>query len=60
MSGEHWMNVTTIDDQWEVEMDAYRDPSSRGAWRHRPICFSGITTDWIPGRPPSGPYAKKD
>ncbi|MHC2552475.1 hypothetical protein [Bradyrhizobium elkanii] len=60
MSGEHWMNVTTIDDQWEVEMDAYRDPSSRRAWRHRPISFSGITTDWIPGRPPSGPYAKKD
>lgn len=57
---EEWHNVTTVGDEWEVEMNIYGDTSLRGTWRHRRVSFNGVDTDWIMGRPPTGFYAKAE
>lgn len=56
---EEWHNVSTINDDWEVEMNIYGDSDRESTWRHRRPSIRGLSTEWQPGRPPSGFYAKK-
>jgi hypothetical protein len=58
MADGKWIDVSAIGDCWEVEMDALADPSTRSAWRYRSAMFGNIRTEWMPGRPPTGPYAQ--
>lgn len=61
---EAWHNMTTIEDDYEIEMEMYS-----GRWRHRPLKLGVYRTKrefmeelgtgpWVAGRPPTGPHAK--
>jgi hypothetical protein len=48
----HWLDVTTFDDRYEVEMDARAEPGSTWQYRHRQRAFSGQHQfEWKPGQP---------
>jgi hypothetical protein len=57
-----WINITTLGDEYEVEMSTYG-----GQYRHRLMTLPRPSfkdeflshTEWIPGRPPSGHHANK-
>jgi hypothetical protein len=51
-----WIDVTTVHDSWDVELDVRGDMSKESSYRHRPLSMMGLTAAWRPGRPPNGPY----
>lgn len=54
----HWVSVSAINDDWDVEIDAIGDLSEERSWRHRAWRDNDIYAEWEPGRPPTGRYAK--
>lgn len=55
-----WHDVSTIDDDWVVEMNIYGDSNLSSTWRHRRPSVSGLDSEWVYGRPPNGFYAKAE
>lgn len=53
-SDREWINISAYGDDWEVELDAYGDTSKETSYRYRRVSFNGLSTDWTPGRPPTG------
>ena len=52
-----WIDITMIQDAWEVELDPRGDMGSESSYRHRPASVMGLQAAWRSGRPPDGPNA---
>ncbi|WP_316207532.1 hypothetical protein [Bradyrhizobium sp. SZCCHNR3118] len=56
---KHWVSVTAINDEWDVQIDAIGDLAEPQCWRHRAWKDRDISAEWEAGRPPTGRYAAK-